>query len=100
MTHPVAPPGYAQAPPSGPGPGHQPMNLEAEVCPDVAAFAASRGITRPRDLRYLQRMYDRAMAQADDAFDFGGYVLARTRGRRGSVPVDSRVGERVARRIA
>lgn len=96
----TAPPGLAPTPSSGPGPGYQTKTHQADVCPDVLAVAAEFGITRDRDLAHLQALYDRTMASADADFDFGGFVLARTRGRRGSVSVDNAVGERVARRIA
>ena len=95
----TAPPSLTLAPSPGPGPGYQTKTHRAEVCPDVLAVAAEFGITRDRDLARLQDLYDRTMASADADFDFGTFVLARTRGRRGSAPVDSRVGERVARRL-
>ena len=95
----TSPPSLALAPRPGPGPGYQTKPLGADLCPDVLAVAAEFGITRDHDLAHLQRLYDRAMASADADFDFGTYVLARTRGRRGSAPVDSTVGERVARRL-
>lgn len=68
--------------------------------PDVIAAAAAAGITRDRDLRHLQRTYDRMLATADADHDFGGHVLTmhdkRTRQTR---PVDLAVGERATRRL-
>lgn len=67
--------------------------------PDVLAVARDMGVTHPRTLAQLQALYDRAVANADADFDFGGHVLTRlTRG--GSKPVDNAVGERVASRLA
>lgn len=57
----------------------KPMNQTAEPCPyhpDVLAIARQLGITRPRALAHLQRLYDETAARADADFDFGAYVLA------------------------
>ena len=71
-----------------------------EIHPDVIAYAATRGITRPRDLRYLQRQYEREMSariKREDAATEWASVLTRTVGRRGSRAVDGRVGDLAAR---
>ena len=66
--------------------------------PDVHAAAAAVGMTRPRALDALQRLYDRLVANADADFDFGSAVLTYMT-RHGSRPVDLAVGERVAWRL-
>lgn len=49
---------------------------ECALHPDVLAVARQLGVTRPRALRHLQRLYDIAAAEADAQFDFTRYVLA------------------------
>lgn len=66
--------------------------------PDVIASARAIGMQRDRDLRHLQRLYDRFTANADADYDFGGHVLTYLR-RRGSVPVDIATGERATKRL-
>lgn len=66
--------------------------------PDVVEYAAARGITRRRDMRYLQGQYDRGLL-AREARESESPVLMRTVRRRGSFPVDAQVGERATSRI-
>mgnify|MGYP003592204801 CR=1 FL=1 len=44
-----------------PGPVNQ-MPSRGELCPDVLAVARDLGVTRARDLRHLQTLYDRYTA--------------------------------------
>lgn len=71
-----------------------------EFCPhpDVLAVVRQIGYMQPSQIRQLQRVYNRVIANADADFDFGGYVLTMLR-RSGSVPVDRIVGERVANQL-
>ena len=87
ITHPNPEPGPANQTPS-----------RGELCPDVLAVARDLGVTRARDLRHLQALYDRYTAAADADWDFGGHVLTYLRGRQ-SVPVDIQTGERATRRL-
>ena len=76
-------------------PGHQ---GDDDLHPDVLAYADQLvGPVTPYRLRWLQRQYDRGMLQRATREEETP-VLVRTMHRRGSVPVDARVGERVARR--
>ena len=71
---------------------------DSALHPDVLAYAEHLvGEVTPRRLRDLQRQYDRGMLQRATREEETP-VLVRTMHRRGSVPVDARVGERVARR--
>ena len=74
------------------------MPSMGELCPDVLAVARDLGVTRARDLRHLQALYDRYTAAADADWDFGAHVLTCLRGRQ-SVPVDIQTGERATRRL-
>ena len=82
-------------------PGHQGDDAHGEdsaLHPDVLAYADQLvGPVTPYRLRWLQRQYDRGMLQRVTREEETP-VLMRTMHRRGSVPVDARVGERVARR--
>lgn len=52
-----------------------------DLHPDVLAYAAEHGITRPRALAYLQAEYDRGMAVRDRRADrpvLAGPALVRT----------------------
>ena len=73
-------------------------NQGDDLHPDVLAYAETLvGPVTPYRLRWLQRQYDRGMLQRVTREEETP-VLVRTMHRRGSVPVDARVGERVARR--
>ena len=77
-------------------PGYQGDDLH----PDVRAYAAEPvGPVTPYRLKWLQRQYDRGLLQRAQR-EQETPVLTRVLGRRGSVPVDARVGERVAGRAA
>ena len=80
-----------------PGPVNQTPSM-GELCPDVLAVARDLGVTRARDLRHLQALYDRYTASADADWDFGAQVLTFMR-RRQSIPVDTTTGERAAKRL-
>lgn len=83
--------------------GNQPKTSMGGVCPAVAEVAAIHGITRPRTLAHLERIYWQAIENGQTDWDFGGYVLTYLRKRgevQRSVGVDISVGERVARRLA
>lgn len=63
--------------------------------PDVLAYAETLvGAVTPYRLRWLQRQYDRGLLHRE-AREAATPVLVMTMGRRGSVPVDRPVGERV-----
>ena len=73
---------------------------DSALHPDVLAYAEHLvGEVTPRRLRDLQRQYDRGMLQRATREEETP-VLVRTMHRRGSVPVDASVGERVAGRVA
>ena len=78
--------------------GQQGDEASEEVCPDVLAYAATLGGVTPYRLRHLQREYDRALAARVDREEFAA-ALTRIVGRSGSRAVDSRVGDRVARKV-
>lgn len=78
--------------------GQQGEEASEEICPDVLAYAATLGKVTPYRLRYLQREYDRALAARVDREEFAA-ALTRIIGRSGSRAVDSRVGDRVARKV-
>ena len=78
--------------------GQQGEEASEEICPDVLAYAATLGKVTPYRLRYLQREYDRALAARVDREEFAA-ALTRIVGRSGSRAVDSRVGDRVARKV-
>ena len=80
-------------------PGQQGDEASDEICPDVLAYAATLGGVTPYRLRHLQREYDRALAARVDREEFAA-ALTRIVGRSGSRAVDSRVGDRVARKIS
>lgn len=83
-------------------PGQQGEEASEEICPDVLAYAATLGKVTPYRLRYLQREYDRALAERirrEDAAAEWSPALTRIVGRSGSRAVDARVGDRVARKI-
>ena len=64
--------------------------------PDVLAYADELvGAVTPYRLRWLQRQYDRGLLHRERR-EAETPVLVMTQGRRGSVPVDRPVGERVA----
>ena len=70
------------------------------IHPDVLAYAAALvGKVTPYRLRWLQRQYDRGMLRRATR-EAETPVLVRTMHRRGSVPVDASVGERVAGRVS
>ena len=78
-------------------PGYQ---GDDDLHPDVRAYAAELvGPVTPYRLKWLQRQYDRGLLQRAQR-EQETPVLTRVLGRRGSVPVDARVGERVAGRAA
>lgn len=84
-------------------PGQQGDEASEEICPDVLAYAATLGKVTPYRLRYLQREYDRALAERirrEDAAAEWSPALTRIVGRSGSRAVDARVGDRVARKIS
>ena len=73
--------------------------------PDVVEYAAAHGITRRRDLRYLQERYDRGMADWDAREDREARrspddapSLWRNLGRSGSRAADPQ-GDRIAAKI-
>ena len=84
-------------------PGYQGDDAHGEdsaLHPDVLAYADQLvGPVTPYRLRWLQRQYDRGLLQRAQR-EQETPVLTRVLGRRGSVPVDARVGERVAGRAA
>ena len=84
-------------------PGHQGDDAHGEdsaLHPDVLAYADQLvGPVTPYRLRWLQRQYDRGMLQRATREEETP-VLVRTMHRRGSVPVDASVGERVAGRVS
>ena len=71
--------------------------LARPVHPDVAAYAASLDIGDVAHIAWLQQRYDSGMLLVAEREEETP-VLVRTMHRRGSVPVDAAVGERVARR--
>ena len=84
-------------------PGHQGDDAHGEdsaLHPDVLAYADQLvSPVTPYRLRWLQRQYDRGMLQRATREEETP-VLVRTMHRRGSVPVDASVGERVAGRVS
>ena len=90
-----------QAVASTPAQGHErrvlPTNQGDDgIHPDVLAYADELvGAVTPYRLRWLQRQYDRGLLHRE-AREAATPVLVMNMGRRGSVPVDRRVGERVA----
>ena len=73
---------------------------DSALHPDVLAYADQLvGPVTPYRLRWLQRQYDRGMLQRATREEETP-VLVRTMHRRGSVPVDASVGERVAGRVS
>ena len=73
---------------------------DSALHPDVLAYADELvGEVTPYRLRWLQRQYDRGMLQRATREEETP-VLVRTMHRRGSVPVDASVGERVAGRVS
>lgn len=73
---------------------------DSALHPDVLAYADQLvGPVTPYRLRWLQRQYDRGMLQRATR-EAETPVLVRTMHRRGSVPVDASVGERVAGRVS
>lgn len=84
---------------------NQPMPSMEDARPfadDVLSVAEVHGISRLRDLRFLQQLYDHFIESAQTDWDFGGYILTflRTSGEVSrSVPVDRAVGELVAGRL-
>lgn len=68
--------------------------------PDVLAYADELvGNVTPYRLRWLQRQYDRGLMTRAQ-LEAETPVLVMTMGRSGSVAVDRRVGERVARKAS
>ncbi len=66
----------------------------------MLAYAATLGKVTPYRLLYLQRKYDRALAERirrEDAVAGWSPVLTRIVGRSGSRAVDGRVGDHAAR---
>jgi len=71
----------------------------AEVCPDVLAVCEQLGWTKPGKRRWLQRVYDDVMSNADPDYDFGGHVLTYMTRCRQSRPADLATGERAVRKV-
>ena len=92
-----------QADASTPAQGHERRVLPTDqgddgIHPDVLAYADELvGAVTPYRLRWLQRQYDRGLLHRERR-EAEAPVLVMTQGRSGSVPVDRRVGERVASR--
>ena len=88
---------------STPAQGHERRVLPTDqgddgIHPDVLAYADELvGAVTPYRLRWLQRQYDRGLLHRERR-EAEVPVLVMTMGRRGSVPVDRRVGEHVASR--
>ena len=86
---------------STPAQGHERQVLLTDqgddgIHPDVLAYADELvGAVTPYRLRWLQRQYDRGLLHRERR-EAEASVLVMTMGRSGSVPVDRRVGERVA----
>ena len=73
---------------SGPGANRDTKaQASGEICPDVAEIAEQLGYTRPSKIRWLQTVYDQAMAAEVSREEFAA-VLTKIVGRKGSVPVD------------
>lgn len=72
---------------------------EVHLCPEeVEVLAQVRESGQYISPSRLHAMYTRFIESAQTDYDFGGVVLTYLT-RRGSVPVDIHVGERVARRL-